>query len=110
MLATGSVLKNIPEALEGEQFQDLLRGQGFRVERIVSQGYCSPQGFWYQQVESEWVLVIEGAAKLLFEDGTVHAMTRGDYVLIPAGVRHRVEWTDPAHPTVWLAIHFPTSS
>jgi cupin 2 domain-containing protein len=30
----------------------------------------------------------------------------GSYVHIPARRRHRVEWTDLAVPTVWLAIHF----
>jgi len=108
MHPTGNIFQNIPPRGSDEAFEDLLRGQGFRVERIVSQGHASSQGFWYQQVEAEWVMVLRGSARLEFEGGTVHQMGPGDYVLIPPQVRHRVDWTDPAHPTVWLAFHFPS--
>ena len=106
MIRTGNILQNIVPRGAEEAFEELLHGAGFRLARIVSQGHNSPEGFWYQQVEAEWVIVLEGAAELKFEDGTARRMGRGDYVLIPAGVRHRVEWTDPALPTIWLAIHF----
>ncbi|HIJ64154.1 MAG TPA: cupin domain-containing protein [Rhodospirillaceae bacterium] len=81
---------------------------GVRIERIVSTGQASPTGFWYDQAEAEWVLVVSGSAELLFE-GDDHAMRLGpgDYLLIPPHRRHRVEWTDPERPTVWLAVHFP---
>ena len=32
------------------------------------------------------------------------ALSRGDQLLIAAGRRHRVEATDPAPGTVWLAL------
>ena len=28
---------------------------GLRIERIVSEGHVSPEGFWYDQDEPEWV-------------------------------------------------------
>ena len=80
---------------------------GGRIERIVSTGQASPAGFWYDQPETEWVLVVSGTAGLLFEgDDAAVTMRAGDYLLIPPHRRHRVEWTDPDQPTVWLAVHF----
>ena len=108
MLQKGNIFENLPPCGSDEAFEDLLRGQGLRVERIVSHGHASSQDFWYQQVEAEWVMVLRGAARVEFEGGTVHRMGPGDYVLIPPQVRHRVDWTDPDTPTVWLAIHFPS--
>ena len=66
----------------------------------------SPQGFWYDQEQHEWVVVLSGAAQLRFEDGETIDMKPGDHVNIPAHRRHRVEWTTPDEPTVWLAIHY----
>jgi cupin 2 domain-containing protein len=78
-----------------------------RIERIVSTGQASPPGFWYDQPWTEWVLLLAGAAGLLFEDEpTPRLLKAGDYLLIPAGQRHRLEWTDATQPTVWLAVHY----
>lgn len=81
-----------------------------RIERIVSRGQCSPPGFWYEQEDNEWVMVVKGEAELRFEnvpdgDRTIR-LTVGMYVDIPAGVRHRVEWTTPDADTVWLAVFY----
>ncbi len=76
-----------------------------RVERIVSQGQASPPGFWYDQDEAEWVLLLAGAARLRFADEPQDRLLGpGDHVHIAPRRRHRVEWTDPAAPTVWLAV------
>jgi len=65
------------------------------------------EGFWYDQNEHEWVVVLKGAARLQFEgDDELLEMRPGDYVNIPAHKRHRVEWTTPEEPTVWLAVHY----
>jgi cupin 2 domain-containing protein len=48
---------------------------------------------------------LKGAARLRFEDEVVE-MGPGDHVNIPARRKHRVEWTTPDEPTVWLAVHF----
>ena len=60
------------------------------------------------QDRHEWVVVLKGAARLRFEDGTVE-MKPGDFVNIPAHRKHRVEWTTPGEPTIWLAVHYNIS-
>jgi cupin 2 domain-containing protein len=107
MINFGNLLLDLPQTLDQERFQTLFQFSNVRVERIVSRGHASPEGFWYQQVDAEWVLVVQGRATLRFEDGLLHEMVPGSHALIPAGMRHRVEWTDPEHPTIWLAVHFP---
>ena len=77
-----------------------------RIERIVSTGQTSPPGFWYEQTDDEFVVLLAGAARLRFEAGDVAVdMKPGDWVEIPAHVRHRVEATQSEPPTVWLAMH-----
>jgi cupin 2 domain-containing protein len=77
-----------------------------RIERIVSHGQASPPGFWYDQDEAEFVTVLAGAAQLRFADGEALTMHPGDWAEIAAHRRHRVEWTDPEHPTVWLVVFY----
>lgn len=94
---------NIPEEISNV----LLKAPGFHLERIVSAGQATPSGQWYDQEGHEWVALLAGAAGLLIEGETeVRVLGPGDYLLIPAHCRHRVEWTDPARQTVWLALHF----
>jgi cupin 2 domain-containing protein len=81
-----------------------------RIERIVSVGHASPEGFWYDQNEDEWVVVLKGAARLMFEgERQPVEMRAGDFISIPAHKRHRVEWTTPNEPTLWLAVHYESS-
>ncbi len=85
----------------------LAAGQGVRIERIVSTGQNSPPGFWYDQDEHEWVAVLAGMAVLRVECETEGRwLVPGDWVLIPAHCRHRVEATATAEPTVWLAVFY----
>ena len=91
----------------GEHFEELLSRSGFRVERIVSTGQASPPGFWYDQDVAEWVVLLSGAAELQFEDEAAPLkLTPGDWINIAAHRRHRVTWTDPSQPSIWLAIHY----
>lgn len=83
----------------------MITAPGLRVERIVSYGHASPAGFWYDQTENEWVVLIQGAATLRFEDDAVE-LKPGDFVNIPAHCRHRVDWTTPDSLTVWLAVYY----
>ena len=102
-----NLFESIPSELPEELFTEILRTNRFRVERIVSRGHTSPEGFWYDQDSDEWVAVLEGAARISFEDGTDAVDLRpGDHLTIPARKRHRVEWTVPDRRTVWLAIHY----
>ncbi|HRO60076.1 MAG TPA: cupin domain-containing protein [Burkholderiaceae bacterium] len=101
-----NLLRPLPDARSAEQFEALFERPGLRVERIVSQGQSSPPGFWYEQAQDEWVLVLAGSAVLRFEEpARAVPLAVGDSVMLPAGMRHRVESTDAGRPTVWLAIH-----
>ena len=106
MLDRSNLLADVPAVLPEELFEILLEAGNVRIERIVSRGHCSSPGFWYDQPQSEWVLVVSGAARLVIEGGEPLELRAGSYVNIPAHTRHRVEWTDPEQPTIWLAVHY----
>jgi len=102
-----SLLADIPENLPQEMLQTICSGNNVNIERIVSRGHSSPPGFWYDQEKNEFVLVLQGKAGLRLEDEKdVLLLEPGDYLDIPARVKHRVEWTDPRQDTVWLAVHY----
>jgi cupin 2 domain-containing protein len=106
MLKSGNLFANLPTSLPEEEIATLLTLPGARVERIVSTGQASPEGFWYDQDWTEWVVVLSGSAALVMEgEDSPRVLCPGDYVEIPPHVRHRVEWTEAGAPTVWLAIH-----
>ena len=89
----------------------LLEHSGLRLERIHSCQASSPEGFWYEQREHEWVLLLEGSAQLQFEDEpTARQLCRGDSLWIEAGRRHRVVATDPAPGCVWVALFWSAAS
>ncbi|NOQ64342.1 MAG: cupin domain-containing protein [Methyloprofundus sp.] len=102
-----NILADIPQQVPEELFSRLLEHENIQIERIVSRGHCSEKNAWYDQENNEWVLLIQGSARLEFAQQTefteLHA---GDYLLIPAHCRHRVAWTDPEVDSIWLAIHF----
>ena len=102
-----NLFADLPTDAAAEQLVALVSRPGVRIERIVSSGQASPAGFWYDQPQAEWVVVLSGEARLRFEDEP-HSRTlrRGDFVDIAAHRRHRVEWTHPDEPTVWLAVHY----
>ena len=90
-----------------ETIEPLAAGRKFSLARIVSTGQASPPGFWYDQLDDEWVLVVSGWAALRFEhEPAARTLLAGHYVHIPAHCRHRVEQTSPDEPTIWLALHF----
>ncbi|HCB75217.1 MAG TPA: cupin [Sphingomonas bacterium] len=100
-----NLLHPLPDASGGEVFEDLLTRPGCRIERIVSLGQVTPPNRPYVQPHDEWVLVLAGRAVVEVE-GAATALWPGDPLLIPAGAAHRVTFTDPDVPTVWLAMHF----
>ena len=103
----GRLLARLPRRRRSELIEALAETAAVRVERIVSTGQASPPGFWYDQDRPELVVVLVGRAGLRFADERrVRRLGPGDWVDIPAHARHRVEWTDAAGPTVWLAIHY----
>jgi cupin 2 domain-containing protein len=103
----GHIADDIPAALPEELVTVLVAGAGARAERIVSRGHASPPGFWYDQPEDEWVIVLSGAARLEIEGaGGIEPveLRAGSFVELPRHTRHRVAWTDPAVNTIWLAL------
>ena len=107
MVADGNLFSEIPKNLPREIFETLLAAPNLRLERIVSHGQATPAGAWDDQETHEWVVLLAGAAGLAFAgEPEICVLHPGDYVHIPAHRRHRVEWTDPARPTVWLALHY----
>ncbi|MBK9785039.1 MAG: cupin [Betaproteobacteria bacterium] len=105
---TDNLFKQLPRSTEkNEQFSELLKQPGLRIERIVSTGQSSPADFWYDQPGGEWVLLIQGEAKLRFADeAEARHLQAGDYLDIAAQRKHRVDWTPPGEITIWLAIHY----
>ncbi|WP_242521493.1 cupin domain-containing protein [Motiliproteus sp. SC1-56] len=106
-LEIGNLFAAIPANLEQELTETLDCSGPFRLERIVSRGHASAPGFWYDQAESEWVLLLQGEAALAFADGRAEVrLQAGDYLEIPAGLRHRVAWTSDTPEAVWLAVFY----
>ena len=102
-----NLLRDLPDARGSELSETLLATSALRIERIVSHGQANPPGFWYDQDEAEWVLLLAGAARLRFADEPeARTLAPGDAVLIAEHRRHRVDWTDPDRATVWLAVFF----
>ena len=102
-----NLLTALPDARGGEVTDTVVVAPGMRIERIVSLGQASPPGFWYDQDEAEWVLLLAGAARLRFADEAEdRLLAPGDHAHIAAHRRHRVAWTDPDTPTVWLAVFY----
>ena len=102
----GNLLTQISQDLPDELITHLAGGPGARIERIVSRGHHSPEGFWYDQEQAEFVLLVAGAAVIELEGAPSHALSPGDWLDIPAHTRHRVAWTDPACDTIWLAVFY----
>ena len=105
MTTLSNLFDDIPSQFREELVTPLLDTGTVRIERIVSHGHASPPGFWYDQDHDEWVLVVKGAARLRFEGDESIEMKAGDYLDIPAHKKHRVEWTTPDEPTIWLTVH-----
>ncbi len=88
-----------------ERVDRLIEGSGWHLERIHSCLASSPEGFWYDQAETEWVMVLRGSAQLQFgDDQRPRVLCVGVSLLISPHRRHRVVTTDPDPGTLWLAL------
>jgi cupin 2 domain-containing protein len=102
-----NLFRGIPLDLPEELCATLHEARGLRIERIVSQGHCSPKDYWYDQDEHEWVIVLQGSAAIKIEGEPEPARLQpGSYLNIPAHTRHRVVSTSLSEKTIWLAIHY----
>jgi len=106
MTVPGNLLAALPDAHAAEVFTELLRRPGLRIERIVSRGQVTPADAPYVQAHDEWVLLLAGGARLWRDGCDEVALAPGDWLLIRAGLAHRVTWTPVDQDTVWLALHF----
>ncbi len=107
MLTTSNIFSDIPSTLAGEIIETIVTTDALKIERIISKGHVSPKDFWYDQAKGEWVIVLQGHAKLRFrENDEVIKLLPGDHLNIPPHVKHRVEWTDPDQETIWLAVYY----
>ena len=107
LVKKGNIFDHIPRQSAEELFETILDTPELKLERILSFGQATPDGAWYDQKRDEWVLLLKGSARIRIEGRpqTVD-LEPGDYLLLPAHQRHRVEWTSKTEETVWLALHF----
>ncbi|WP_025209852.1 cupin domain-containing protein [Hippea sp. KM1] len=87
-----------------EIFQTIASSESVRIERIISNGQASPEGFYYDQDEYEFVLLLKGEAVLSFDDSGSVRLKEGDYLIIEPHRKHRVEYT--SKPAIWLCVFY----
>ncbi len=98
-------LFQIPKRLPDEEVtNEIIRTPAFRVERIISSGQASPNGFWYYQDEDEWVALLQGEALIEFDNGESITLSKGSELFIPARQKHRVANTSTTPPCIWLCV------
>jgi cupin 2 domain-containing protein len=101
-----NIYENIPENISEELFEVISKKDDVVIERIISDGHATPEGFWYDQKKHEFVILLKGSAEILFEDNSTVKLKPGDYMTIPPHKKHRVERTSDDEKTVWLAVHY----
>lgn len=98
--------ENIPDYSDEEIIDILHEDDKVKIERIVSYGQQSPDGFWYNQDYNEWVIIISGSAVIEYDDGKLYNLNTGDNLFIPSHKKHRVKETDKHNKTIWLALFY----
>ncbi len=101
-----NIFENISSFLSEELIETLIEKNNIKIERIVSRGHASPKEFWYDQAQDEFIILLSGTATIVYENKQIFKMKKGDYLIIPAHQKHRVEDTNKDRDTYWLAIHF----
>lgn len=106
-MKTNNIFQAIPGQIKDELLEVLQENGTVKIERIISKGHTSPENFWYDQEKNEWIIVLKGNARLSFatHENPI-SLTVGDYMNIPAHLKHRVEWTDPDQETIWLTVYY----
>ena len=103
-----NIFASIPQCLDQELVEILLKNKDVCIERIISKGHTSPDTGWYDQPKNEWVMVLKGEAVIAFQGEPEIRLAAGSYIDIAAHKKHRVSWTDPDVETIWLAVHYPS--
>lgn len=100
-----NIFDEIPIDKSEEKFFEIFKNEKIKIEKIVSNGQKSPENFWYEQEESEYILLLEGFAILEFGDFEVE-LKKGDCLNIKAMQKHRVKFTSQTEPTIWFAVFY----
>ena len=103
---TPNLFDAIPADLSEEQFDLILNSDSVKIERIISRGHTSPVSGWYDQDQHEWVIVLQGEAKIELQDEGEQHLLPGSHLNIPAHQKHKVTWTKEDTETIWLAVHY----
>lgn len=98
-------LFDLPATLTQHEFYERIAEGDLMIERIISTGQTTPVGEWFDQDRDEWVVLIQGEARILFENEEEIALKSGDYILIKAHEKHRVTYTSTTPACIWLAIY-----
>jgi cupin 2 domain-containing protein len=95
---------NLPELPLPEELTTVLaENDNVRIERIISTGQASD---WYDQTETEFVVLLEGNAVIEYENDKIVTLSKGDALLIKPHERHRVSFTSTEPPCIWLCMFF----
>lgn len=85
----------------------LLQQDQWWLTLINSNEASTPSGEWMSQETFEWVLLLRGSARIRCDNPREEIdLSVGDHWFCPPYRRHRVERTDPAPGTLWLALHW----
>ena len=101
-----NIFTESPSDLTAEVFESIKESENVKIERIISKGHTSPESGWHDQSRNEWVIVLKGAATILFENNISAKLIAGDYINIDAHKKHKVSWTSPGIETIWLVVHY----
>lgn len=107
MISGRNIFAQIPPVFNDEIFEVIQETSRLKIERILTAGQVTPAGQWLCQHRHEWVILLNGEARLCFKkDLQMLDMRAGDYIHIAPGIEHRVEWTHPDQECIWLAVHY----
>lgn len=106
-METKSFFENVPAYLPQELVEVIASNTNVRIERIISSGHVTPEGQWYDQTETEWVMLLQGEANILFAgESSPRHLKSGDFLLILPHIRHRVVSTSVEPKAIWLAVFY----
>lgn len=105
-LNEGNIFSNSVINSKEEIFNTIFLGKNINIEQIISSGQTSPETGWYDQQQNEWIILLEGEAKIEFDDHKIKHLQKGDYLLIPAHCKHKVTYTSALPKCIWLAVFF----
>jgi|SRR3990172_9807156 len=103
MIKIENIFADAPKNIDGEFVKRVSLSKDITVEGIIS-SESNVRSEIYDQNEWEFVVLLEGYAKLEFEDGNQVEMRKGDYIHIPPHSKHRILKTDK--DTKWLCMFY----